>query len=223
LITKAKYRTPNLFEVDELINAEPDRIFEIGETLKPIVYIVDGHNSISFINETGRKWLNLHAHPDEQLSDIAIDSYFQDQIIYREYYEPEHINQHHSIKYNLQKVWFHEKLDFKLCLVSCYPASFMTGSLYTIVPLKDWGHLKNRLVKLIEEEEFMQLNADKYEMLTKREKEVVKLIAKGLNSREISDRLFISKHTVEQHRKNTKRKLGISSLAELVKYGKVFE
>lgn len=54
--------------------------------------------------------------------------------------------------------------------------------------------------------------------LTKREKEVVILIAEGLSSKEIAERLFISVKTVETHRANIMEKLGLKSIAEVVRY-----
>ena len=43
-------------------------------------------------------------------------------------------------------------------------------------------------------------------MFTEREKQILKLIAKGLTSRDISNSLFISLETVKKHRKNMIRK-----------------
>ena len=54
--------------------------------------------------------------------------------------------------------------------------------------------------------------------LTRREREIFKMIARGQTSREISLRLFISPKTVETHRRNIMRKLGLRSIAELVRY-----
>ncbi|NOX55882.1 MAG: response regulator transcription factor [Planctomycetes bacterium] len=54
--------------------------------------------------------------------------------------------------------------------------------------------------------------------LTKREREVLRLIADGYTSREIGEMLGISPHTVERHRQNTMAKLGLHSRAELIKY-----
>lgn len=53
--------------------------------------------------------------------------------------------------------------------------------------------------------------------LTKREKEIVKLIADGLSSQEIADKLFISLRTVETHRQNINQKLDVKNTAGLVK------
>ena len=53
--------------------------------------------------------------------------------------------------------------------------------------------------------------------LTRREKDVLQLIAAEKTSQEIADELFLSKHTVEGYRKNLISKLGVRNLAGLVK------
>jgi DNA-binding NarL/FixJ family response regulator len=53
--------------------------------------------------------------------------------------------------------------------------------------------------------------------LTKRELEVLKLIAMGFTDKEISERLFISKRTIDTHRQNLKQKLIVKNTAGLVK------
>jgi DNA-binding NarL/FixJ family response regulator len=54
--------------------------------------------------------------------------------------------------------------------------------------------------------------------LTPRELEVVKLIAEGFTSEEISEQLFISKKTVDRHRSNVLEKLGMRNRVELTRY-----
>ena len=54
--------------------------------------------------------------------------------------------------------------------------------------------------------------------LSKREQEILVLISKGLTSQLIGKTLYISKHTVETHRKNILRKLDFNSSTELVKF-----
>lgn len=56
------------------------------------------------------------------------------------------------------------------------------------------------------------------EILTKRELQILKLIAKGLANKNIAKKLKISIRTVENHRFNLTEKLGIKSTAGLVKY-----
>jgi DNA-binding NarL/FixJ family response regulator len=54
-------------------------------------------------------------------------------------------------------------------------------------------------------------------VLSKREKEILKLIADGLTNIEISKQLFISIDTVDTHRKNLYAKLKVNNIAQLIK------
>ena len=57
----------------------------------------------------------------------------------------------------------------------------------------------------------------KIHYLTKREAEILNLIAQAMSNKEIAQELFISDQTVSVHRKNIMRKLGVSNTAGLVK------
>lgn len=55
-------------------------------------------------------------------------------------------------------------------------------------------------------------------VLSSREKEILSLIGRGKTSHEIAEDLFIGKSTVDTHRKNMIRKLGLSGPGELLRY-----
>ncbi len=55
-------------------------------------------------------------------------------------------------------------------------------------------------------------------LLTDREREILKLIAKEYTNKNIAEELFISERTVETHRKNIFRKTGTNNLVGLIKY-----
>jgi DNA-binding NarL/FixJ family response regulator len=57
-----------------------------------------------------------------------------------------------------------------------------------------------------------------FSVLTGREREVLQLLAEGLATKEIADRLSLSAKTIETHRKAVMDKLEIHSVAELTKY-----
>lgn len=54
--------------------------------------------------------------------------------------------------------------------------------------------------------------------LTRREKEILQLIVKGRTSLEMANQLNLSKYTIDTHRKNIHKKLGIKSNTGLVNY-----
>jgi DNA-binding NarL/FixJ family response regulator len=61
------------------------------------------------------------------------------------------------------------------------------------------------------------------EALTRREREILKLLAEGKKSQEIADILFLSVNTVRSHRYNLMKKLKFKSLADLVRYAISYE
>lgn len=54
-------------------------------------------------------------------------------------------------------------------------------------------------------------------VLSSREKEVLQLIADGLTNPQIAEKLFLSMHTVDSHRKNLLTKFGVNNTAGLIK------
>jgi two-component system NarL family response regulator len=54
--------------------------------------------------------------------------------------------------------------------------------------------------------------------LTNRERQVLNLVANGLTSRQIGEKLGISPRTAETHRVNIGRRLGIRNVAQMVRY-----
>ena len=54
---------------------------------------------------------------------------------------------------------------------------------------------------------------------SKREVEILKLLSEELTSQQIADKLFISFHTVESHRKNMLMKAGVKNTVGLIRFG----
>jgi DNA-binding NarL/FixJ family response regulator len=63
-----------------------------------------------------------------------------------------------------------------------------------------------------------EIPPDPYDRLTNREREVLHLAAEGHTSAEIATRLSISPRTVEMHRSNLMRKLGLGTQADLIRF-----
>ena len=55
-------------------------------------------------------------------------------------------------------------------------------------------------------------------IISKRECEIITLIAEGFTNQQIAEKLFLSSHTVNTHRKNIMAKLGVKNTAGIVMY-----
>ncbi|MFI9033364.1 nitrate respiration regulation response regulator NreC [Staphylococcus pasteuri] len=60
--------------------------------------------------------------------------------------------------------------------------------------------------------------SDPFKILSKRELEILPLIAKGYGNKEIAEKLFVSVKTVEAHKTHIMNKLGLKTKPELVEY-----
>ncbi|MGZ5246273.1 MAG: response regulator [Flavitalea sp.] len=62
--------------------------------------------------------------------------------------------------------------------------------------------------------------AAKQSLLSPREIEIIRLIAREFTTSQISKELFLSEHTIETHRKNIIRKTGVKSIVGLMNYAR---
>jgi DNA-binding CsgD family transcriptional regulator len=80
-----------------------------------------------------------------------------------------------------------------------------------------------KAARLLQENVFLRANFDKFATLTKREKEILKLLAVGKSSAYVAKLLNISVTTAETHRKNIKQKLKSTSGYDLALYAHAFD
>ncbi|MCF2443046.1 helix-turn-helix transcriptional regulator [Dyadobacter sp. CY345] len=93
----------------------------------------------------------------------------------------------------------------------------------TATAIDDMKHMPSKAERLLKENNFLRNNYQKFSMLGKREKEILKMVSLGYSSPEIGDRLHIASATVDAHRKNIKRKLAISSYYDFAEYARAFD
>lgn len=92
----------------------------------------------------------------------------------------------------------------------------MIRAIHTVMQGEEF--LDEPVKKILLQESLTGQRRSIYEIpLTRREKEILKLVAEGLSSQQISGQLYISLRTVETHRLNLSQKLGTKNTAALVK------
>ncbi len=85
------------------------------------------------------------------------------------------------------------------------------------------GFVEQKARRLRKQISFIKSRKDQFESLTKREVQVLKYLARGKNNPQIAGILFISRRTVEEHRKHLNKKLGIKNNVELWEIARAFE
>jgi DNA-binding NarL/FixJ family response regulator len=78
--------------------------------------------------------------------------------------------------------------------------------------------IEHVLAALIHGKPYQFNNAKGIQLLTRREEDVVKLVAEGLKNREIAQRLSLNEHTIRNYLYRIFEKLGVSTRVELILY-----
>ena len=66
--------------------------------------------------------------------------------------------------------------------------------------------------------EYQRSSKTEIPVLSRREKEILALIAEGYTSPQMAEKLFVSPHTVDTHRKNLLMKLDVKNTATLIRF-----
>lgn len=89
--------------------------------------------------------------------------------------------------------------------------------------LKSLQRFYPKIEKIFEDNKILKKYFSQFTYLSKQEKKILTLIAKGFTSREIAEKLYISKLTVDKHRQNISKKLNIKGIAEWVRIAQAFD
>lgn len=79
------------------------------------------------------------------------------------------------------------------------------------------------ITKLLDDNLYIRKNMKKFSSLTKREKQILKMVAQGLSTREVAEKLFLSPQTVKTHRKNISKKLNLDRVIDWEYFANAFE
>jgi DNA-binding CsgD family transcriptional regulator len=81
----------------------------------------------------------------------------------------------------------------------------------------------NLFKTILVQNHFMRNNIEKYSSLSPREKEVLKFIVKGYTNKQISEKMYVSHHTIRTHRNRIWQKLKIKQFIDCLKYQCFFD
>ena len=218
----------------DLQRAADEKIKEIQAIENTIPGVIIVHNlpadSIVYLSERGRKNLNV------SLDEIRLPHFDY----HKRFFNPEdtpnyvpkilgmlHNNQVDEIVTYFQQVrssenepfrWFASASKIVLQDKACKPLLGITIAL----PIDAAHFFTPKIERLVQENTFLRENHALFASLSKREKEVLRCLAQGLNSQQIADELFISEATVKTHRRNIRTKLNADSTLDLMKFAQAF-
>jgi DNA-binding CsgD family transcriptional regulator len=92
-----------------------------------------------------------------------------------------------------------------------------------VIPVDPLHHVTSKVNRLLEENNFLRHNQHVFAALTKREKEILRLMALGFSAGEIADKVHISEKTAVTHRRNIKAKIGAQSSYDLTSFAQAFD
>jgi len=90
------------------------------------------------------------------------------------------------------------------------------------VPVDPTHNISSKVERLLSENSFIRKNATAYATLTRRELEILALMAQDMSSVEICKKLFVSDETVKTHRRNIKRKINAQNHYDVVRFAQAF-
>lgn len=85
-------------------------------------------------------------------------------------------------------------------------------------PVYFFGSDTKKMNLTFDDNDFATRHFNQFALLTPREIEILRLIGKGCSRNSISDKIHISKHTLDNHRKHIREKLNIKNAAEFFHY-----
>lgn len=216
--------TLNKFE--HVLSSKKMSLEEVGIESKDIFQHSDENFNPQYLNPTGCKWFGIdHKKAIGGRGDFLKKFYHPDTVkvefpnikSFYDYHSPE------LVYANYQQLYHPAKDAFTVCLVFIKKYKVTCGYLSLTLPVANFQGLNKKIKRIITEELFRNNHIQDFEQLTERELEIFSLVALGKSNPQISTKLFISRRTVEQHRKNINRKLHIKSFKDVVDYAYAFD
>lgn len=126
----------------------------------------------------------------------------------------------HSICSTLQRVKFHKSFNWIIGNKMILDHKTYINTFYDIRELFSMG---DKMLKILEPITDNLTNWQRFNSLSKREKELLFMFSKGMTNKQVADILCISDHTVRTHREQIRRKINVSNLYELIKFTEAFD
>lgn len=222
-----KTQVQSLYLLDKLFRRNFDSLQELVDLMPGIFHVNDKKDlTIGHLNKAGEEWGLLSK---EEINDMGFE-YFEKNIHpdslkyvaprFLEFYEKADDDQLHA---EFQKIRNPRTGEFDTFFTVCKPFKEHNLLLTSSNPISGIDTVVRRIERIAEEELYVKKHFASFQQLTRRERQVLKLIALGNTNKGISEQLFITLETVKSHRKSLKKKTELKTTAGLVRYALAFE
>ena len=217
----------NLFIIDKLLSTGEFELEEIGEYLPTFFHLNNEEDlSIEYINQSGCDWLALTLTEINAMGYKFLEKYIHPESL--KYVAPKILDFYRrgdrsKVYCDFQKVLDSRSQEYRLLFTVTKIFNKRPGLLTISHPVEHSESLVKKLERMLGEQIFARKHFKQFATLTKREVEILSLLASGHSNPQIADQLFLSRRTIEQHRKNINRKLEIKHFADVMKYALAFD
>lgn len=217
----------HVFTLDYQISKRELSIEDLDELLPGYIHInrVSDMNMV-YVSSSGcdkfERTNNELVENFKDLSDLYSDIEFMFKNSFQSLIKYCQLNDYNSTFSFLEKLRFNPKNDFELYLTDIKLIKETQNLICVTNPVSKLSYTTERLNSISETNKFFNDNFEKFISLTKREKEILTLLATGYQNKEIGERLFISIDTVKTHKQHIAKKLQAKSFADLVQCAVTF-
>ncbi len=182
----------------------PRGLAELGVTMEEITSItVEEYHSRYFIADDSKDYVPKLVGLLERNNDDELCTFFQ------------------QVRFDIKQNWNWHMSSIKI--LARDDAGQPLLSITMAFPIDAMHHMTVKAARLLEENNFLRKNFNLFSELSKRERDVLRMMALGKSVPETAQELFLSSHTIETHRKNIRQKLNASSYFELSQYARAFD
>jgi len=187
------------------------------------------------LDEVGVSYLNPHMEryldtSTEEAIDMGFEKFFESFVL-RETWEPMmpylykliQDDDEEAVLTFFQKFRKNPEAEYEWCFSTTKLIKSKNALITIDTPVRQLEKLGRKMHRMLDEHQYVKKNFQLYAQLTKREKEILTMVCQGDSNPTIAEKLFISRRTVEQHRKNINRKLDTNKLNELIKFAQAFD
>jgi len=213
-----------LFHVNKEHAEKVDLYKESLEKMNGVLFIVD-YNLIG-LSWVGENFEEITGYKMEEVTNLGIngikliyhpDDFHHFNEAYEFFMNPETRDKSHTAVYRIMHKQGH--------YIWLYFSSFVISRNPDGTPLKAGGimiNLEKFMTPSFFEKHISELKQEEKsnntKPLSKRERQILSFISKGLSASEVAQKFDLSKRTVETHKRNMQRKLGCSNSAALISY-----